>query len=136
VCEVAMSPVTDLTMSGRSFETNADVDPYFTKPQVAGLIQAYLGDADAANPLASPLYGNLAGLPGIRIHVGADEILLDDSRRYFECAAATGADIQLDVWEGMAHGYVGGIGNLAAAAEALDGIGRFLAERLTASHRE
>jgi acetyl esterase/lipase len=95
------------------------------------LVHAYLGSTDPGNPLASPLYGNLAGLPPIRIHVGEDEVLLDDSRRYVERAVASGVDATLDVWEGMAHGFVNGIGKLAAADQALNVIGAFLAQRLT-----
>ncbi len=129
---VALSPVTDLALMGQSFETRADADPYFTRTQVTGLVQSYLGDADPMNPLASPLYGELADLPPIRIHVGEDEVLLDDSCRYFERAAAAGVDVKLDVWEGMAHGIVNGIGNLAASAEALGAISEFLVGRLTA----
>jgi acetyl esterase/lipase len=131
VAGVALSPVTDLTLRGASFETRADSDPYFTRPQVEGLVHAYLGSTDPGNPLASPLYGNLAGLPPIRIHVGEDEVLLDDSRRYVERAVASGVDATLDVWEGMAHGFVNGIGKLAAADQALNVIGAFLAQRLT-----
>jgi acetyl esterase/lipase len=130
---VALSPVTDLALTGPSFDTKADADPYFTRPQAEGLVRAYLGDADPKNPLASPLYGNLAGLPPIRIHVGEDEVLLDDSRRYFERAAAVGIDVQLDVWKGMAHGFANGVGKLAAADQALDSVAAFLAERLTAT---
>jgi acetyl esterase/lipase len=127
---VALSPVTDLALTGPSFETRADADPYFTRTQVEGLVRAYLGDADPKNPLASPLYGNLAGLPPIRIHVGEDEVLLDDSRRYFERAAAAGVDAQLDVWKGMSHVFANGVGKLAAADQALNAIAAFLAERL------
>ena len=130
---VALSPVTDLTLTGQSFEARAAADPYFTRPQVAGLVQSYLGDTDPMNPLASPLYGELTGLPPIRIHVGEDEVLLDDSRRYYERAAAAGVDVELDVWEGMAHGIMNGIGNLAASAEVLDAISEFLVGRLTAN---
>jgi acetyl esterase/lipase len=130
---VTQSPVTDLALTGLSFETRADADPYFTRTQVEGLVRAYLGDADPKNPLASPLYGNLAGLPPIRIHVGEDEVLLDDSRRYFERAVAAGVDAQLDVWKGMPHGFASGVGKLAAADQALDAIAAFLAERLTAA---
>ena len=80
--------------------------------------------------LASPLYGNLTGLPSIRVHVGDDEVLLDDSRRYVERAVAAGVDATLDVWMGMAHGFVNGVGTLKAATEALSAIGKFLNERL------
>lgn len=125
-----LSPITDLTLSGASYETRADADPLFTRPQVAELVQSYLDGADADHPLASPLYGRLAGMPPVRIHVGDDEVLLDDSRRYVERAAAAGVDARLDVWMGMPHGFPGSIGRLKAAAQALDAVGAFLAERL------
>jgi len=127
---VAISPVTDLALTGESFETRAEADPYFTKPQVAGLIAAYLGEADPTNPLASPLYGDLSGLPPIRVHVGDDEVLLDDSRRYVERAVAAGVDAALDVWMGMPHGFVVDVGRFNAARRSLKAIGGFLTERL------
>lgn len=132
VAAAVLSPVTDLSLAGPSLETRAEADPYFTRSQVEGLVRSYLGDADPKNPQASPLYGNLAGLPPISIHVGEDEVLLDDSRRYFEHAVAAGVDARLDVWEGMPHGFVGSVGKLTAAAKALDAVGEFLAQRLTA----
>jgi len=130
VAAVVLSPVTDLGLSGESFETRAQADPYFIKSQAAGLVRSYLGETDPKNPLVSPLYGNLTGLPAIRVHVGDDEVLLDDSRRYVERAVAAGVDATLDVWLGMAHGFVNGVGTLKAATEALSAIGKFLNERL------
>jgi monoterpene epsilon-lactone hydrolase len=126
-----LSPVTDLTLSGTTYMTRADADPYFTKQQVAELVHAYLGSADPNDPLASPLQGVLSGLPPIRIHVGDDEVLLDDSRRYVERAVAAGVDARLDVWTGMPHGFPASIGMLKASAVALDAIGSFLTERLS-----
>jgi epsilon-lactone hydrolase len=127
---VAISPVTDLALTGESFETRAEADPYFTKSQVAGLIASYLGHADPTDPLASPLYGDLTGLPPIRAHVGDDEVLLDDSRRYVERAVAAGVDAELDVWMGMPHGFVTGIREFDAARRSLKAIGGFLTEEL------
>jgi epsilon-lactone hydrolase len=127
-----LSPVTDLTLSGASYATRADADPLFTRPQVAELVHSYLGSADPNHPLASPLHGQLAGMPPVRIHVGDDEVLLDDSLRYVERAVATGVDARVDVWMGMPHGFPGSIGRLKAAAKVLDAIGAFLAERLQA----
>ena len=127
-----LSPVTDLTLSGATYETRADADPLFTRPQVAALVRSYLGSADAKHPLASPLHGRLAGMPPLRIHVGDDEVLLDDSLRYAGRAVAAGVDARVDVWMGMPHGFPGSIGRLKAAAQALDAIGAFLAERLQA----
>jgi acetyl esterase/lipase len=127
-----LSPVTDLTLSGATYETRADADPLFTRPQVAELVHSYLGSADARHPLASPLYGRHSGMPSTRIHVGDDEVLLDDSLRYVERAVAAGVDARADVWMRMPHGFPVNIGRLKAAAEALDAIGTFLAERLQA----
>ncbi|HTV58162.1 MAG TPA: alpha/beta hydrolase [Verrucomicrobiae bacterium] len=128
-----LSPVTDLALASPSFETRSEADPYFVRSQIEGLVRSYLGGADPKNPLASPLYGNLAGLPPISIHVGDDEVLLDDSRRYFERAVAAGVNARLDIWEGMSHGFVGSVGKLAAAEKALDAVGEFLAQRLRAA---
>jgi monoterpene epsilon-lactone hydrolase len=126
---VTLSPVTDLALSGASYETRAQADPYFLKSQAAGLVRSYLGEADPKNPLASPLYGDLTALPPIRVHVGDDEVLLDDSRRYVDRAVAAGVDATLDVWMGMAHGFTNAVGRMRAADQALDAIGAFLRER-------
>src|SRR5258706_9002635 len=131
-----LSPVTDLTLSGATYETRAEADPYFTRQQVAELVRSYLGSADANDPLASPLQGRFSGLPPIRIHVGDDEVLLDDSRRYVERAVAAGVDARLDVWMGMPHGFVSSIGTVQASEQALDAIGMFLTERLQAGIRD
>jgi monoterpene epsilon-lactone hydrolase len=125
-----MSPITDLTLSGASYETRADADPLFTRPQVAALVRSYLKSADPKDPLASPLVAQLSRLPPIRIHVGDDEVLLDDSLGFVQRATAAGADARADVWMGMPHGFPASVGRLKASAQALDAIGAFLAERL------
>jgi len=128
---VAISPVTDLALTGESYETRAEADPFFTKSQAAGLIASYLGGTDPTNPLASPLYGDLRGLPPIRVHVGDDELLLDDSRRYVQSAVAAGVDAELGVWMGMPHGFVAYTREFDAARKALNAIGAFLTARLS-----
>jgi epsilon-lactone hydrolase len=135
VGSVAFSPVTDLTLSGATYETRAAADFYFTKQQVGELVRSYLGSADANHPLASPLQGRFSGVPPIRVHVGDEEVLLDDARRYVERAVAAGVDARLDVWTGMPHGFVAIIGGVKAAGQALDASGLFLTERLQAAHQ-
>jgi monoterpene epsilon-lactone hydrolase len=115
---------------GATYETRADADPLFTRPQVAALVHSYLGSADAKQPLASPLFGRYSGMPVIRIHVGDDEVLLDDSLRYVERAVAAGVDARADVWIGMPHGFPANVGRLKAAAQALDAVGAFLSQSL------
>jgi epsilon-lactone hydrolase len=133
VAVAVISPVTDLTLSGSTYDTRADADPFFTRPQVAKIVRSYLGNTDPTNPLASPLLGQPARLPPVRIDVGDDEVLLDDSRRYIEKAVAAGVDAKLHVWMGMPHGFVVSVGKLKAAAQALDAVGAFIAKQLRAS---
>jgi epsilon-lactone hydrolase len=125
-----LSPVTDLTLSGASYDTRADADPFFTRSQVAAVVRSYLGSADPEGPLASPLAARLSGMPPVRIHVGDDEVLLDDSRRYVDRAVAAGVDARLDVWMGMPHGFPASVAKLKAASQALDAVAAFLTERL------
>lgn len=127
---VALSPVTDLTLSSPTYETHADADPLFTRAQVSELVQSYLGNTDPRHPLASPLYAPVSGFPPVRVHVGDDEVLLDDSRLFVQRAVDAGVDAQVDVWLGMSHGFHGHIGTLKASADALDAVGSFLEEKL------
>jgi acetyl esterase/lipase len=134
---VVFSPITDLALTGESYTLRAEADLYFTRAEAATLARNYLGDANPTNSTASPLYADLTELPPIRVHVGDDEVLLDDSRRYVEKALAAGVDAKLDVWLGMPHGFALNIGMFDASAKALESSGAFLAERLkrTAEHR-
>jgi acetyl esterase/lipase len=132
---VVFSPITDLALTGESYETRAEADLYFTKSQAAALVRSYLDATDPKNPLASPLYANLGGLPPIRIQVGDDEVLLDDSRRYVERAVAAGVDAKLDIWMGMPHGFVTNVVGFNAATQALKASGTFLTERLGSAAR-
>ena len=136
VAGVALSPVTDLSPSGASWTTRAAADPYFTQPQAAELVRSYLNGLDPSDPVVSPLCADLTGLPPIRVHVGDDEVLLDDSVRFVDRTLAAGADAQLDIWEGMVHGFLGSVGQLSASTQALQQIGSFLSECFTKNHSE
>jgi monoterpene epsilon-lactone hydrolase len=127
-----ISPWTDLALTGASYRDRADADPIFTRGSLGSLAGHYLQGQDATDPRASPLHGPLGGLPPIRIDVGEDEVLLDDSRRYAERARAAGVEVTLSVWAGMAHAFPSSVGKLAAAGQALDAIGTFLSQRLEA----
>jgi epsilon-lactone hydrolase len=136
VAGVALSPVTDLALSGDSWSTRAVADPYFTQPQAAELVRSYLDGHSPEDPFVSPLYADLKDLAPIRVHAGRNEVLLDDSVRLVERAVAAGVDARLDLWEGMVHGYLGSIGSLAASTETLQLIGEFLIERFANAEDE
>jgi epsilon-lactone hydrolase len=124
-----LSPVTDLAQTGESWQSRAEADPIFVREQVGELAHSYLAGRDPKNPEISPLYGDLKGLPPIRVDVGDDEVLLDDSLRYVARAVAAGVDARVDVWEAMPHGFIGSVGQLDAASEALASIGAFFSAR-------
>jgi acetyl esterase/lipase len=126
-----MSPWTDLTLSGSSMETRAEADPLLTKNSLASAARLYLGSYNPRDPCASPLYGHLAELPPVKIHVGDDEILLDDSLRYGERLEREGGTIQVHSWEGMIHVFPSNVEVLHAARVALDDIGAFLQQQFS-----
>jgi monoterpene epsilon-lactone hydrolase len=99
------SPWTDLAATGDSIRTNTDRCAMFHGAGVAYSARYYLGDTDPRNPLASPLYADLAGLPPLLIHVGADEVLLDDSTRLAERARAAGVPVELKIWPIVPHAW-------------------------------
>jgi epsilon-lactone hydrolase len=125
-----MSPWTDLALTGTSVETRAEADPIFTRGMLQAFADAYLQGQVATAPMASPLYAPLEGLPPIRIDVGDDEILLDDSTRYAERARAAGVEVTLSVWEGMPHVFQSSLGRFLAAEHSVNAIGDFLRQRL------
>jgi monoterpene epsilon-lactone hydrolase len=99
------SPWTDLAATGDSIRTNTGRCAMFDGPSVAFSAGYYLGDTDPRNPLASPLYADLSGLPPLLIHVGADEVLRDDSIRLAERARATGVSVELKIWPVVPHAW-------------------------------
>ena len=99
------SPWTDLAATGDSIRTNSNRCAMFHGPGVAFSARYYLGDVDPRNPLASPLYADLTGLPPLLIHVGADEVLRDDSTRLAERARAAGVSVELKIWPVVPHAW-------------------------------
>jgi monoterpene epsilon-lactone hydrolase len=100
----ALSPWTDLMLTGKSYQSNKKV--CFSPGGCAeNASRMYAGGHDKRNPLISPLYGNLAGLPPLHISAGGNEILLDDSIHFAEKARAAGVDVTLRIDKGMCHCY-------------------------------
>jgi acetyl esterase/lipase len=130
VAAVAISPWSDMTASGMSMDSRAANDPFLNRKKLLDAADLYLAGADAQDQRASPLFGHLDGLPPTLIHVGEDEVLLDDAVRYAERAEEAGSSVELHVWAEMVHVFTSSIETLEAAREALKGIGNFLARNL------
>lgn len=119
-CALLFSPWTDLAGTGESLITNRERDPMLVSERLREGGDIYLNGADPENPLASPLYGNLAGLPPLLIQVGDGEILRDNSTRLAERATAAGVQVDLKVWPGMPHVWQISQNFLPEAREALN----------------
>jgi epsilon-lactone hydrolase len=119
-CIILFSPWTDLACTGASLETNADRDSMLYAPRMREGAAIYLAGADPMDPLASPLYGNLAGLPPILIQVGDMEVLLDDSTRLAERAQEAGVRVELSLWPNLPHVWQVSQMLLPEARKALD----------------
>jgi len=126
-----MSPWTDLAATGASLVSRADVDPLHQRPMILSLAKAYLGPSgDPLDPLASPLYGDLEGLPPLLIQCGDCEMILDDSVRLADRAAEAGVVVELEVYPSMIHVFQA-FDELNAARRAFASAGRFLGRYFT-----
>jgi len=98
-----LSPWTDLTQSGATYLSRAEADPLITRAGLDAMAGAYLDGHPADDPLASPLFADLTGLPPLVVHVGDAEMLLDDAVRLSDHAVTAGVDLTLRVWDDMIH---------------------------------
>lgn len=102
---ISISPWTDLTMSGDSFNGKAEDDVALNQNQINYYADIYLNGQDAKNPYISPIYGDFHSFPPSLIFVGGDEILYDDSVRLYKKLNAAGVQCELSVGEGLWHVY-------------------------------
>jgi len=100
-----VSPLADFTMSGASVVTNRDTDPVITERSLGLLASTYLRGHDRLDPLASPVFGDLAGLPPILLLASDSEILLDDAVRIHDAVQAGGGSSTLSVRPGTCHAW-------------------------------
>ena len=126
---VCISPWVDLTCSGASYATKAAADPIVRRAGVEEMARAYLGATPPRTPLASPLFADLRGLPPLLIHVGSDEVLLDDAVQLAERAKAAGVDATLEIYDRMIHVWHWFLPMLDEAQTAVEAIGRFVRSR-------
>jgi len=127
---VCISPWVDLTCSGGSYQTKAAADPIVRRAGVEDMARAYLGSTDPRTPLASPLFADLRGLPPLLIHVGSEEVLLDDAVQLADRAKAAGVEVTLEVWDQMVHVWHWFLPMLDEAQGAIDTIGGFAGVRM------
>lgn len=124
---VLMSAWTDMSASGESYATRAKADPIHQRPMILAMARNYLGaEADARQPLVSPLFADLHGLPPLLIQVGDCETVLSDSVDFAEKARAAGVTVHLEVWDRMIHVFQQFPEALPEARDARRSIGAFV----------
>ena len=131
---VLLSPATDATLSGQSFSICAEREAMLAEDFCRTAVRLYLGTHDPRAPLASPLFADLRGLPALSIHVGTEELLLDDSLRLADRARAAGVETSLRVWDGMWHVFH--MFPIPEAAECVREIGAFARAHFDTARRE
>jgi acetyl esterase/lipase len=125
-----LSPWFDLTVSAPSLEEAAEDGDWLGRDTLVIAAETYLDGREDTDPLASPLHGDLSGLPPMLIQVGGSEILLDDAQRLADAARRDGTPAELDVWPGMFHNFQLFGSRLDEGAAALERAGRWVRERL------
>ena len=123
---VLMSPWTDLSVSSPSYERMRNLDPVITREGLGEAGRWYAGERSVTDPMASPMFADLTGLPPLLIHVGGDEAMLDDSRILAEHAKTAGVDVTYKLWPDMWHVHQHGAPDVPEAVQALNEISAFI----------
>ena len=124
---IAMSPWTDLTSSGESYQTNYEKDPLFGKTKDSLIYnREYVGLENPKNPYISPLFGDFSGFPPMLIQAGSYEMLLSDSVEVAKKAREQGVKVRLHVYDGMFHVFQMAMKLMPESRQAWKEVGRFM----------
>lgn len=123
---ILLAPWTDLTASSQSYRTLRRFDPIITQEALRAAGVWYAGDRDPADPMLSPLFADLSGLPPMLIHAASDEVMVDDSRLLAERARAHGVDATLKIYDGLWHVFHAAGIEIPESRQAIDEIGAYL----------
>jgi len=128
LCVALLSPYLDLTGKGKSIKHNAKNDRFLDVFEMRRWAEWYAGDHDFADPMISPLFGDLHGLPPILIQASESEVLYNDSTRFYAKAKKEGIEIKFQKWHGLIHWWHM-FGSMPEAKEAIDKIILFINEQ-------
>lgn len=124
---IAMSPWTDLTASGESYESNYLIDPIFGNTKESMIYQNdYPGFRDKTHPYISPVFGSFHDFPPMLIQVGEREMLLSDSVNVVAKAKEQGVSVRLSIYPGMFHVFQFAFHRLPESKRAWEEIRHFI----------
>ena len=121
---VLLSPWTDLTASGKSYQSREAVDPILNREYLERMTDNYAAGQDLKDPYISPLFGDPAGFPPVYIQVGDNEMLLSDSTSLYKKLRKAGVSAGIDVYKGMWHVFQ--MSPFKTAWEAMEKIAEFI----------
>ncbi|KJY01102.1 alpha/beta hydrolase like protein [Zymoseptoria brevis] len=128
---IALSPCYDLTHSGETMKTNAEVDVLQSMEFCKNLAQRYTaGKVSADDPLVSPIFAELKGLPPQWISCGGYDMLLDNGTRFAEKAKKAGVEVVLEVHEGQQHVMEFMAGKAEEADGSIQRIGQWVRQKI------
>lgn len=104
-CVAALSPWIDLTGRSASCIANDGRCDMFRPENIGAFATAYLDNASPLDSRASPLFGDMRGLPPVLLQVGSTELLFDDARQLHERLLAAGGESRLSVYDSVAHAW-------------------------------
>lgn len=125
---IAFSPWLDMEHTGATLESNGPTDALVSKEILQGMSGMFLGeggDANRTNPLANPLYADLAGMPRMYLNAGTHETLQDNAEMLAGKAQEAGVDCTLSLLEGQQHVFVSMAGRARVADEEIERIGQW-----------
>jgi len=121
-----LSPWLDLASTGESMTTRAHRDPWFKPEDMPIIASHYCDESNFKQPLVSPVYADLSGLPPLYIQVGDDEILLNDSTRTADKVKEAGGKVDIEVWPDMWHVFQVFVHQMPESRAAIRKIGEFV----------
>lgn len=128
---ICLSPWLDLEATGKSATSKAKEDPMIDLQSVKEWALMYAPKEKLTDPLVSPLYGDLSGLPSLYLQVGSAELLLDDSTRLAEKAKNLGVEVEIEVWDDMIHVWQAFGNYIPESVPAIEKIGKFIRSKFS-----
>lgn len=124
---VLMSPWTDLTASGASYEENYTKDPLFGNTRESMIYNGeYYGSHDPAEPYISPLFGEFTGFPPMLFQVGSIEMLLSDTTEAAKKAREAGCEVKETIYDGMFHVFQMAMNKMPESEKAWEEVALFV----------
>jgi acetyl esterase/lipase len=123
---VLMSPWMDTTLENPDIKLNEHDDPMMTVKRMLTATREYADGHDPMDPLISPMFGDVAGLPQTLIQIGTSDLLLWDARKFHQKCLDAGVDSTYEEYPQGFHDFMM-LGFLPESKKALRSQADFLA---------